>query len=170
MKTLVSIGFVCGLMLLAASPASAQYGLVCGNPKDKGCKPMYEFKPYDLGFLTGRGKLGTGNQHESHEFYAVILESVTAASNKNRMGCAFISEVKRLAAQKLFPSNKVFASRDACVGNLVWYSGVNREFNFIAVYAGKTEGEAQTILDKAKRKYPEANLRKMQVMLDFSDQ
>ena len=170
MKILVSVSFSFCLLLLTAITATAQYGLVCGNPKDKGCAPTYEFKPYDLGFLTGRGKLGTGEMLESHEVYAVILESVKAASNRNRQGCEFISEAKRMAAQKLFPMNKVFASRDACVGNVVWYSGVNREFNFLAVYAGNTEAEAQKLLEKAQRSYPQANLRKVKVVLDFSDQ
>ena len=150
--------------------ASAQGGLVCGDPTDKGCLPQYEaFAPHDLPFLTGRAELGTGTRHESFEFYAVILESVKAKTTAARGGCAFVSERKRRAAQKLFPRNKVFASRNLCRGNVVSYEGVDNDFNFVAVYAGRTEEEAGRSLAQAKQRYPSANLRKLKVVLDFAD-
>lgn len=171
MRKVLDICFICGLFLMLTSTIFAQGGFVCGNPKDNGCKPMYDnFKPYDLGFLTGRAQLGAGTRHESNEFFAVILGSVPAPSNKNRMGCAFISESKRLAAQKLFPTNKVFASRNVCVGTIVLYEGVDNEYNFFAVYGGETESDANKILEKAKKNYPSANVRKMRVALDFADE
>lgn len=40
----------------------------------------------------------------------------------------------------------------------------------MAIYAGESEAEARAVLEKAKPKYPQANLRKLQVVLDFSDQ
>jgi hypothetical protein len=171
MKTFVLISIAGCMFVLFSTDVAAQGGFVCGNPKDKGCIPQYDdFKPYDLGFLTGRAELGTGTRHESSEFYAVILESVSAPSTKSRMGCAFISETKRIAAQKLFSTNKVFASRNACVGTIVLYEGVDNNYNFFAVYAGSTEDGANKILEKAKKRYPSANIRKMQVVLDFADE
>jgi hypothetical protein len=159
------------LLSVAALAATAQFGLVCGDPTEKGCAPQYDgFEPHDLTFLTGRAELGTGTQHESEEFYAVILESVPAASAKNSKGCGFVSETKRLAAQKLFPRNKAFASRNACSGSVVSYDGTNVAFNFLAVYGGKTEGEADQVLAKARRRYPQANVRRMRVRLDFADE
>jgi hypothetical protein len=140
-------------------------------PSEKGCIPQYEgFAPHDLPFLTARAELGTGTKHESDEFYAVMVESVKAASTMNRKGCAFISESKRLAAQKLFPDNKVFSSRNVCVGTVVLYANVNNDSNFVAIYGGQTEAEAKSILQKARRRYPTANVRKMKVILDFADQ
>jgi hypothetical protein len=163
---------LCGLLPLAAAfAASAQAGLVCGDPTDKGCAPQYEgFGPHDLTFLTGRAELGAGTTHESDEFYAVILESVPAASSKSRNGCDFVSESKRLAAQKQFPRNKAFASRNACTGNVVLYDGTDADFNFMAVYGGKTAGEADKVLARARRRYPQANVRRMRVRLDFADE
>jgi hypothetical protein len=148
----------------------AQSGLVCGDPQDKGCMPQYEgFAPHDLAFLTGRAELGTGTRHESEEFYAVMLESVRAEAAAARGGCAFVGEKKRLAAQRLFPHNKVFASRNLCAGNVVTYGGAAGDFNFTAVYGGRTEGEAQELLARARRRFPGANTRRLKVVLDFAD-
>jgi hypothetical protein len=82
------------------------------------------------------------------------------------MGCDFISETKRLAEQKLAPHNKVFTSRNACKEKtIVGYSNVNQDYNFIAIYAG-----TEVLLQTAKRRYPQANTRKMRVLLDFADE
>jgi hypothetical protein len=150
--------------------ASAQGGLICGDPKDRGCVPQYEgFAPHDLPFLTGRAALGTGTRHESFEFYAVMLESVRAGTGAARGGCAFVGEKKRLAAQRLFPRHKVFASRHLCAGNVVAYEGAAADFNFMAVCGGRTEEEAQELLAEARRRFPGANVRRLKVVLDFAD-
>ncbi|MBD0325151.1 MAG: hypothetical protein ICV68_01890 [Pyrinomonadaceae bacterium] len=169
MRILFKTGLLCALVLLAASAASAQGGLVCGNPQESGCQPQYDdFKSHDLTFLTGRAQLGTGTRHESDEFYAVVLESVRAA--RKGSGCNYINEKKRLAIQRMFPSNKVFASRNGCSGTIVVYDSVDNNFNFVAVYGGGTEEDARAILNRARKRYPQANIRKMRVVLDFADQ
>ena len=169
MKVLSISGALCCLMLAAAVSASAQSGIVCGNPQDTGCRPQYEFAPHDLGFLTGRAQLGTGTRHESAEFYAVILESRAAAGRGGR-GCRYVSEARRRAVQRMFPANKAFASRNACRGTVVVYENVDNDYNFLAVYGGETEDDARAILERAKRRYPQANIRKMRVLLDFADE
>ena len=167
MKGFLKSGVICCLLLCAAGAARAQSGIVCGNPQDAGCQPQYQFEPHDLGFLTGRAQLGTGTRHESAEFYAVILESRAAAG---RRGCNYIGESKRRAVQKMFPANKAFTSRNVCRGTVVLYENVDNDYNFLAVYGGETEDEARAILDRAKRRYPQANIRKMRVVLDFADE
>jgi hypothetical protein len=159
------------LLVLIAPAASGQGGLICGDPTDKGCSPQYDgFEANDLTFLTGRAQLGTGTRHESDEFYAVILQSIKAGSAKNRMGCDFITETKRLAEQRLAPHNKAFTSRNGCAGKtIVAYSNVNQDYNFLAIYGG-TESQASALLQTLKRRYPQANIRKMRVILDFADQ
>jgi hypothetical protein len=171
-RTAFNILLLCPpLLVCAARIASAQGGLVCGDPTDQGCRPQYEaFAPHDLPFLTGRAVLGTGTRHESFEFYALMLESVKAEATTARGGCEFVSERKRRAAQKLFPHNKVFASRNLCRGHVVSYEGVVNDFNFMAVYGGATEEEAGRLLAQAKRRYPGVNLRKLKVILDFADE
>lgn len=159
------------LVLLAAfGAAQAQSGSICGDPSQKQCTGQYDdFKPQDLIFNTGRAELGTGTRHESDEFYAVVLESVSV----NKLGgtdCNFVNETKRRAAQKFFPKNKVFASRHDCSDNIILYSNTKDGFNFMAVYAGKSEADAAAILSKAKKKHPSANIRRMKVILDFSDE
>ena len=170
MKILLKLGLFCSLLFVVSSgSASAQYGLICGDPLEAGCQPQYDgFKPYDLAFQTYRAELGTGTRHQSDEFYGVILASVKAAAS-NSQGCSFINEVRRAAAQKLFPHHKVFASRNSCRGSVVYYEGTNNDFNFLAVYGGKTQAEAQQVLQTAKKKYPQANIRRMRVILDFAD-
>lgn len=165
------LAFMLLLLVLIAPAASGQNGLICGDPTGKGCVPQYDgFEAPDLTFLTGRAPLGAGTRHEEDEFYAVILQSIKAASTKNRMGCDFISETKRLAEQKLAPHNKVFTSRNGCAAKtIVGYSNVDQDYNFMAIYGG-TEAQAQVLLQTVKRRYPQANIRKMRVLLDFADQ
>ena len=71
--------------------------------------------------------------------------------------------------QKMFPKNKVFASRNSCGGTLVYYNGTDTDYNFAAVFGGATEAQANAVLKTAKKKYSSANIRKMSVMLDFTD-
>lgn len=170
MKNLIKICFfgvlICGINVAA----KAQIGAICGNPAIKNCVGQYdEFAPQDLIFNTGRAQLGTGTHHESKEFYAVILESVKADRFENG-DCRFVREAKRKSAQKLFPSNKVFASRTNCGGCVVQYAGASDDYNFMAIYAGESESQAAKILAKVKKKYPSANIRKMKVILDFADE
>lgn len=169
MRMLFKSGLLCSLLLIVASAGQAQSGFVCGNPLESGCQPQYDgFKPYDLAFLTGRAQLGAGTRSESNELYAVMLESVQALRETG--GCNYISDKKRLAIQKMFPSHKVFASRNGCSGTIVVYDNVNNDYNFVAVYGGNTEQDARAILELARKRYPQANIRKMRVILDFADE
>lgn len=169
MKSLLKICILCTLIFAAnAVTARAQYGSICENPSNKDCAGQYDgFEPQDLIFNTGRAELGEGTRHKSVEFYAVILESVRA--EKPNGDCNFISETKRKAAQKLFPKNKVFASRIGCRGAMMFYPGADENHNFMAVYGGATEANAKAVLKIAKKKYPSANIRKLTAMLDFTD-
>lgn len=158
------------LLLAAFGTAQAQYGSICGDPSQKRCAGQYDdFKPQDLIFNTGRAELGAGTRHESDEFYAVITESV-AANKAGGAGCNFVSEAKRKAAQKLFPKNKVFASRTNCSGNIVLYDNTKDGFDFMAIYAGASKADAAQVLARAMKKYPTANIRRMKIILDFGDE
>jgi len=156
------------LALTIVSPVSAgsqTSGVVCPQP-DTACQSTYSFKPYQLPFRI-REKLVFGKSYKSGPFYAVVLQSVR---NSGSSDCQHISEEQRLEAQALFPDRKVFASRFSCPEELVLYTSVNQEFNFLAVYAGVTMAEAKQTLNKvqANGRYPQANIRKMQVVLEYS--
>ena len=75
---------------------------------------------------------------------------------------AFVSEEDRLSAQAVFPKNKVFASRCAEAGN-IYYSNTSGNYQFMAVFAGRSKTEANAVLAKVKAAggYPGANIRRM---------
>lgn len=132
-----------------------QRGAICFDPNVK-CKTTATFEPHDLPFRIPANAV----IWESEFFYAVVLSSVryTDATCET----SFIPEAKRLEAQVLFPDRKVFASRCAFPGNL-FYTGVNQNANFMAVYAGRTATEAARILAsvRATGKFPYAYVRRM---------
>jgi hypothetical protein len=130
------------------------------------CSSTYEFSPYHLPFEI-REKLIVGKTYKSAPFYAVVLKSVKASGSDD---CGYISEEERLEVQKLFHDRKVFASRVSCPEELILYTNVNQDFNFLAVYAGASQSEARQMLKKIKAlgRYPQSYIRRMQVVLEFS--
>jgi|SRR5215204_2142094 len=137
--------------------ARQQKGAVCGDPTAP-CRTTVEFKPYDLPFRIVRNAV----IWESEQFYAVILKSVR---DERLDGTVFVPEEERLAAQQLFPRNKVFASRGVSEPGEIYYSNVDGAYQIMAVYAGRTRAEAQATLAKVKAtgKFPGANLRRMHI-------
>jgi hypothetical protein len=146
---------VCALSFTVSGRAQRGRGQICGDPAMH-CGTANEFQPYDLSFRIPRNAV----IWESEMFYAIILQSVNAKSNCE----THVSETERLAAQSLFPRNKVFADRCPEPGTL-FYTGTNSDYRFMAVYAGKTRAEASRMLARVRAtgKYPSANLRQMRV-------
>ena len=145
---------------------------VCSNP-DQTCKTeVYDFQPNELSFKLP-SKLVWQSGYFSAEFYAVMLRSVKAREDYNPMDdqpCVdIVSETERLDIQAKFPNHKVFSSRNGC-GTRVFYTQNNEKYNFVAVYAGEDKTTALTVLEQAKQLgFPDANLRKMQVIFDNGD-
>ncbi len=132
---------------------------VCGNP-NVSCPSALTFEPYDLPFRMPQSAV----IYDTDLFYAVILKSVASpADNCDN----YIPEPDRLAAQILFPKNKVFTSRCADAGEIS-YSNSSPKAQFMAVYAGLTLAEANRMLAtvKATGKFPGANLRRMRAMVN----
>ncbi len=131
-----------------------QRGQVCPDPT-QACSTFATFESYDLPFRVRQNSV----IWESEPFYAIILKSVRAANDNCER---FISEDVRLAAQSVFPKHKVFTSRCAEPASL-YYTGVNENALFMAVYAGKTKAEAARMLEtvKATGKFPGANIRQL---------
>lgn len=163
-----SIGLFCFIFSAHAKDIQTG-GHVCASPEQPCSSDAYEFQPNELSFELPE-TLEWQSAHYSAHFYAVILRNVKAVEMTDPYGdeqCSgFISETKRLEVQAQFPENKVFTSRNGCFP-MVYYTHVNDKYNFIAVYAGKNESEANPILAQAKTVgFPDANLRKMQVVVD----
>src|SRR5260370_1279836 len=132
---------------------------VCGNPNIT-CTSEATFEPYDLPFRMPKNAV----IYDTELFYAVILKSVSTPDDN----CDnYIPEPDRLAAQILFPNNKVFTSRCVEAGHLS-YSNTSPKAHFMAVYAGTTLAEANRMLVAAKAtgKFPGANLRRMRAVMN----
>jgi hypothetical protein len=137
----------------------AKKGIVCGNPK-AACKTSISFEPNDLPFRVPERSVIV----DTELFYAIVLKSLPT---KEEDCDVFVPETDRLAAQALFPDNKVFTSRCADPGmpgsGMLFYTNVNPNFRIMAVYGGTTLADAKRMLDavKATGKYPGANIRRM---------
>jgi len=132
---------------------------VCGNP-NVSCPTTFKFESYDLPFRMPQ----TAVIYDTDLFYAVMLRSVASpADNCDN----YIPEPDRLAAQILFPNNKVFTSRCAEPGQ-VSYSNTSAKAQFMAVYAGMNLAEANRMLAtvKASGKFPGASIRRMRAMVN----
>jgi hypothetical protein len=124
------------------------------------CKSSVTWPAYNLPFRLPENAV----IYETDFFYAVMLKSMRAAEDN----CdAFIPEAERLAAQALFPANKVFASRCFEPGDLS-YTNTNASQRFMAVYAGSTVADANRMLAavKATGKFPGANIRRMRAVMN----
>ncbi|MBV9210091.1 MAG: hypothetical protein JOZ52_05655 [Acidobacteria bacterium] len=133
--------------------ARPKKGKICGDPTAT-CKTEATFDPQDLPFVIPKNAV----IWESESFYAIVLRSV-----KQDMDCKqFIPENERLEAQALFPKNKVFTSR-CDMGGMLYYTGVDSNYYFMAVYGGATKAQAEKMLQtvKATGKFPGANVRRM---------
>ena len=132
---------------------------VCGNPNVT-CGGGITFQPNELPIRLPRNAV----IFDSDFFYAVILRSVPSPEES----CDnFIPETERLAAQTLFTQNKVFTSRCAEPGQ-VSYTNTNSKAQFMAVYGGTTQAEANKMLAKVKAtgKFPDANIRRMRAVIN----
>jgi hypothetical protein len=132
---------------------------VCGNPNVT-CGGEITFQPNELPFRMPKNTV----IYDTDLFYAVILQSVTSPQES----CDnFIPEPERLAAQTLFTQNKVFTTRCAEPGQ-VSYTNTNSKAQFMAVYAGATQADANRMLAKVKAtgKFPGANIRRMRAAMN----
>ena len=162
----VALGALVALMAPAFPAGAAQKKRtgarrlsVCGDPNVT-CPSAITFQPFDLPFRFPENAV----IYDTELFYAVILRSVPSpADNCDN----FVPEPERLAAQILFPNNKVFTSRCAEPGQ-VSYSNTSSKAQFMAVYAGLTQADANRMLAKvnASGKFPGANIRRMRAVIN----
>lgn len=133
-------------------------GKVCPDP----ARPCDGFKSNELSFRIATPFQFDRGRDKSAPFYAVLLKSAALCR---------IAEDERLRAQALFPGRKVFVHQYFCqdFGDKVTYTNINEKYGFLAVYAGETEGEARNVLAQAKAtgQFPDANIRKMEVVVVY---
>jgi hypothetical protein len=134
-----------------------QQGPVCAHPD----RPCAGFKPNELSFSISKPFAFDRGRDKSQPFYAVLLLSGPLCG---------IDDAERIRAQKQFPGLKVFLHRYFCedFGDKVTYTNINAKRGFLAVYGGKTMGEAKQVLAQAKAAgYTGANLRRMEVIVQY---
>ncbi|PYS72159.1 MAG: hypothetical protein DMF69_08365 [Acidobacteria bacterium] len=150
---------------------------VCPDPKSPCKTPAKSFAPYELSFRLP-SKLTRGKTYESLPFYAVILKTYTEESCDADDHTASI-ERERLKIQTEYPYNKVFASYSCPNLDAVDYSFPGKLdstgervliMTFIAVYAGKTQAQANEFLGYVRTVYPKASLKQMKASYEILDQ
>jgi hypothetical protein len=172
LHTLLNLIIVLSLSFIYTS---AQTPLkVCPNPSAP-CKSKHrEFYPYDLSF-TLPAKIKANVDYKSAPFFAIILkESIKVSESEECDGGEFHKRVEadRKKIQAGFPDKKVFASYQCPDMGALSYmvNGQPLNDNFIALYAGETQGEADLTMLLIKSKYPKAALKKMQVIFNRIEQ
>lgn len=151
------------------SPTPKSANAVCPHP-DKPCKHKdKEFAEWELSFRLP-AKIIPNKTYKSAPFYAVMFK--TYKSEEDCDGGEFIIalEDERKEFQQSYPDQKVFASY-ACPN----MDAVDYEFegkwdkakktmlieNFIAIYAGTTEIEAEVLRRSVRDEYPKAVIKRM---------
>lgn len=149
-------------------------GQVCPDPKQPCNAAKWDFRPWELSFQLPATLVWNRN-YQSTQFYAILLTSTRSVPDDgqggNRDCSGYVTEKTRVNTQGLFPGRKVFASRFGCSGPGVHYTNTNSDYNFMAVYAGRTREEAAKCLAEvaATGRFPGANVRLMSVVLDYGD-
>ena len=120
------------------------------------------FRPHNLAYEFPKDGVARA-EFRSEMFYAIILLSGPR--------CSF-TEAHRQEIQALFPGNQVFFEKFDCPDDpedLIYYSNVNSEYAFLAVYGGQTRKEALRLFKSANigANFPGANIRKMQAILAY---
>jgi hypothetical protein len=171
MKRVAFFNYALGCLLtfsaLTLFGSPQKQGEICSDPAAKCSSSKYQFSDYELSFRIPQAPDAKLGGYASTPFYAVILKSVKAVSSQDADDCSFVSESERLKVQAIFPERKVFASRFQCPEQTLLYTNTNQDYNFLAIYAGKTKAQANKVLTKAKAggQYPSANVRRMQLII-----
>lgn len=159
-------------------PPAQTANAICPNPA-KPCKHKEkEFAEWELSFKMP-AKLKGNTTYKSAPFYAVILK--TYSMDDDCDGGEFIeaAEKDRKKEQAMQLERKVFASymcpnMDAVNYDFAGRMDAKKERvildNFIAIYAGATQQEADMTLQSMKSEYPKAVLKRMTAMYERMEQ
>ncbi|HEU0055572.1 MAG TPA: hypothetical protein VFQ39_20430 [Longimicrobium sp.] len=158
MKTIrIALPLLAAALVLGAAGDAQRVGRVCPDP----ARPCAGFQPHELSFVLPADSVARA-EIRSDRFWAVIVRSAPRCS---------IAERDRAALQAHFPREKVFSQRFECEDeneseNIVTYTNVNPNAAFLAVYGGETRDRAEAVLRRveALRRYPGANVRRMQAV------
>jgi len=158
---------------VAVSYGQRAIGTICGKANEN-CAAGKYFQPNDLTFKLP-AKMKWQTNYTSNYFYAVILQSRRAVKDdhvdSDNCSKGYFLESERLRVQGLFPDHKVFTSRNGCYG--AWgavYTNVNYDYEFIAVFGGITQAQADSVRSMARNKeFKDAYTKRMQAIYQYGD-
>lgn len=149
---------------------------VCPDPAAPCRNAAGPFADYDLPFHMP-AKLKPNVDYKSAPFYAILLKTYDEIEC-NEEDISTSVEKERVRLQSSFPGHKVFASYECPNMGALSYefpglqdsSGKLLITTFIAVYAGKTEAEAEEFLAQTNPNFANAQLKRMTVSYEEIDQ
>lgn len=141
---------------------------VCGDPQKPCHHADREFADWELPFKLP-AKIVANKTYSSASFYAVIIRKYDEACG-DEMDYDSQIEAERVRIQKAYPERKVFAEYSCPNMDAVHYEFAGKRdasgerdlfMDYIAIYAGETEEEANQILKEAREDFAQAALKKM---------
>ena len=143
---------------------------VCPDPAAPCASKHKEFAPYDMPFKLP-AKIKPNTPYKSEPFFAVLLkDKIKVSAEEECDGGEFHKRIEneRKQTQKFYPERKVFASYQCPDMGAIEYevNGKGYNENFVAVYGGTTQEEANHVLEKVKAKYPKAVVKKMRAVFE----
>lgn len=141
---------------------------VCPDPEKPCHHADREFADWELPFRLP-AKIVANKTYSSATFYAVIIRKYDDACG-DEMDYDSKIEAERLRIQKAYPERKVFAEYSCPNMDAVHYDFAGKRdasgervlyMDYIAIYAGETEAEANQILKEAREDFSQAVLKKM---------
>ncbi len=149
------------------TPARQATNEVCPDP----AKPCHhigkKFDDWELSFKLP-AKLIPNKTYNSAPFYALILKEFGYVEDCDGGEFVIAEEDERKQLQKAQPTRKVFVDYQCPNMAAVGYDFPGRAdsekvliSNFLAIYAGRTQAEADALLTQLKAKYPKAVIKRM---------
>jgi len=143
---------------------------VCPDPAAPCASKHKDFAPYEMPFKLP-AKIKPNTPYKSEPFFAIILkDKIKVSAEEECDGGEFHKRIEneRKQMQKLYPERKVFASYQCPDMAAITYEINGKGFNenFIAVYGGTTQEEANQVIEKVKAKYPKAIVKKMRAVFE----
>jgi len=142
---------------------------VCPDPAKPCQHKDKHFDDWELSFKMP-AKLLANKTNSSASFYGIILKTYKLEDDCDGGEYIEAGEAERKQLQSQYPERKVFASYECPNMAAVGYDfpgkwDAKKEMalvtNFLAIYAGKTNAEAEELLGKLRAKYPDAQVKQM---------
>lgn len=152
---------------VSPTPARQAANAVCPDPAKPCHHKNKKFDEWELSFKMPV-KLVPNKNYSSAPFYALILKEYGYVEDCDGGEFVIAEEAERKALQKTQPTRKVFVDYQCPNMAAVGYDFPGRAdsekvliSNFLSIYAGQSQSEAEALLTELKGKYPKATIKRM---------